>query len=1049
MSCRKWVVRGLVLLVFVGCVGIAVVYQQWTNPETVRQQVVDMLHQQFPTALVTLDSARLRLFGGVVLSELRLVRDNHGNPAEGEGELLHVPQATVYHDKERLLKGEFAIRRIDLQRPSVRIIRDKAGKWNLEGLTGKSNAHATLPTMVIHDGTAIIEDHFAGPVTWEVHGLQLTLLNDAADCISFSGVGKSEVFGELQIRGSYNRRTSAAVLNFKTAGLNLTSELVQYVVNQCPGDHLAGLQMTGRADIQLDLSYQPTAGSSSFALSSTALKYDVHCKLNQARIAHPKLPLPVYNLTASLHCTEGELVLERLKAAAGDGKVEAKATAKLPYLEKNFTAEVTVYHLPVEKALIDKLHPKVGVLYERFRPEGTAKGRFVFEMKDGHPLRKSLTFEPDEMSVCFWKFPYQIDHVTGALDYDFLQERSKFDVVGYSGAQPVNVRGYWKGVGKDSDAVIEIAAADIPLDQKLLNALVDQTYKDLATSFHPTGRGHIRANVRRVPGIETCQSTYQIHFVDAAIKWDKFPYPLENVEGDLVIYPEGAYEFKNFHGNHHGGDVWVQGHKENDGPLAKLLVNVAGQNICLDEDMHQALAHVPDQPKLGGAWKTFSPAGRVGFRVDVEQVPNRPSNVDLTIDVAGCAIHPNFFPYDLHDVTGQFRYHKDKVELTHFTARHDTSQVSIDSGTVDLYDMGGYYVELHELRANPILADAALLKALPEKVRATVEAINLKDQPFAMDMTKLIVSQGSSDALAKTQIYWDGLFWVRDAELRAGIDLNHVTGTIGCQGLYDGTKMVRLGGNVYFSEATVYKQAFKDVRSRLEIKKDKPEVLHFSVAAPIDGGDISGQGLIEFNDELRYEVDLTASEIQLAEFGKHNFGPNQQLKGFASSRLHLQGRGDAGLEGLKGNGSIDVPYTPMTRLLNLPLLLDLLKFLGLRWPDRTAFEEAHADFAIEGNRVSINKLELLGNAVSLYGKGEVNLDGTDVDLKMYPSWGRAEQMLPSGVRNIPSEISKQLLMIDVRGKVSGDSNDLKFSKRPVPGLIDPLVQMRDRIVGKQ
>jgi hypothetical protein len=67
---------------------------------------------------------------------------------------------------------------------------------------------------------------------------------------------------------------------------------------------------------------------------------------------------------------------------------------------------------------------------------------------------------------------------------------------------------------------------------------------------------------------------------------------------------------------------------------------------------------------------------------------------------------------------------------------------------------------------------------------------------------------------------------------------------------------------------------------------------------------------------------------------------------------------------------------------------------------------------------------------------------------MYSSWGRVEQVLPSVVRNVPSEISKQLLKIEVRGKVGGDNADLKFSKRPVPGLIDPLVQMRDRLMGK-
>jgi hypothetical protein len=132
----------------------------------------------------------------------------------------------------------------------------------------------------------------------------------------------------------------------------------------------------------------------------------------------------------------------------------------------------------------------------------------------------------------------------------------------------------------------------------------------------------------------------------------------------------------------------------------------------------------------------------------------------------------------------------------------------------------------------------------------------------------------------------------------------------------------------------------------------------------------------------------------------------------------------------------------------LPFLLDLLKFLGLRWPDQTAFEEAHADFAIHGNRVTVSKLEMLGNVISVYGKGEVNLDGSDLNLDMYSTWGRAEQVLPSMVRSIPSDISKQLLRIEVRGKFGGEHGDLKFTKRPVPGLVDPLVELHDWLVGK-
>ena len=72
MSFRKWLVRALVIAVLSGCLGAGVLYQQWTNPAAVRQQVLELLQQQFPGATVTLDGARLRLLSNVVLTDLRL-----------------------------------------------------------------------------------------------------------------------------------------------------------------------------------------------------------------------------------------------------------------------------------------------------------------------------------------------------------------------------------------------------------------------------------------------------------------------------------------------------------------------------------------------------------------------------------------------------------------------------------------------------------------------------------------------------------------------------------------------------------------------------------------------------------------------------------------------------------------------------------------------------------------------------------------------------------------------------------------------------------------
>ena len=55
--------------------------------------------------------------------------------------------------------------------------------------------------------------------------------------------------------------------------------------------------------------------------------------------------------------------------------------------------------------------------------------------------------------------------------------------------------------------------------------------------------------------------------------------------------------------------------------------------------------------------------------------------------------------------------------------------------------------------------------------------------------------------------------------------------------------------------------------------------LLIGLRAPIYSGDVTGQVRVDFNSALRYELNLTASRIDLQKFGKHNLGPKSALDG--------------------------------------------------------------------------------------------------------------------------------------------------------------------------
>ncbi len=110
MAWRKWLVRGLVFTVLGLSVLAAVVYQAYTNPAAIRAQVLNHIRGRFADAVsVTLGSAKLRLFGGIAISELRVVRTD----GLDRKDFLYVPFGVIYHDKEQLAQGVFAIRKLE------------------------------------------------------------------------------------------------------------------------------------------------------------------------------------------------------------------------------------------------------------------------------------------------------------------------------------------------------------------------------------------------------------------------------------------------------------------------------------------------------------------------------------------------------------------------------------------------------------------------------------------------------------------------------------------------------------------------------------------------------------------------------------------------------------------------------------------------------------------------------------------------------------------------------------------------------------------------
>ncbi len=1036
MAWRKWFVRSVVLAVVACCAAGGYVYQQWTNPAAVREQVLGNLGKLFPGAVSSVASARLTLMGRIQVGEIRLARRDDPDQTDA----IQVPSAYLYHDKEKLLQGELSLRKVELFKPRFRAYRNKDGTWNLQGLTMQPRLDRAIPTLVIHQGTLVLEDRTtAGNVnSLEIHDFNATLINDPLPALVFKGTAQSPLIGKVTVNGTVQRATGEMTLALKTSETSLSPKLLQRVGPFCPNNSLQNIDIAGLADIDVKLKTHPG--------QTPSFHYEIAASVRKTRIAHPELPMPIEDLELDVGVIDGAITIDRLEARAGTARITAHGTTQFPCPDQAFEAFIKIDNLALADDIIKKLPEKTQNVVRLFRPQGDVGIRVDLLKREGKwatfedGREPSITCLPNRIACVFERFAYPFDNVAGTIEYQLISEKTKFHITGTADGQTATMRGTSVGRQDNLDFNADFQVANVTIDENLLRALPTETQK-IARAFHARGKVDALASIRHKPGTPATvwDNSFAINFRNCDVAWEPFPLPMQKMSGRLDI-SSGQWQFHDFVGKHGDGVFKIKGRSYPVAGSDKLgvSVDILGTKVSLSDELRAALTPMPSLKKV---WDTFQPSGTMNFAATIHRPNASLADLDVRVQAEGVTIEPGFFKYRLEETSGTVHYHDSRVDISEVSALHGSTRLWAPGGKVELNPGGGYHADFKDVEIRSLAADAEFIKAAPEALGKAFAAMRLSD-PMPLVKTRVVVAQ-SADPGSRPDIYWDAQGWLENTSLVAGVDVENVSGVIACRGRHNGQKIIGLEGNVLLDKATVFKQPFSNIQSKFYVDEKAPQTLHATLSAPLFGGDVTGVIRLDFQNDLRFELDLTASQIDLQQLGRQNIGDSSQLEGKVVGRLHLAGTSE-GVQSLEGFGRLEVFAG---KLYNLPLILDLLKFLGLRWPDRTAFEEVHADFQIRGPRVTLRGLKLQGNAISLTGQGDFNLDGTDLHVDFYPTWARFEQLLPPALRSVPPTVSKNFLIIEMRGKVTKNADDLKFNKRPMPMIVDPLMNVRDRVIG--
>lgn len=306
--------------------------------------------------------------------------------------------------------------------------------------------------------------------------------------------------------------------------------------------------------------------------------------------------------------------------------------------------------------------------------------------------------------------------------------------------------------------------------------------------------------------------------------------------------------------------------------------------------------------------------------------------------------------------------------------------------------------------------------------------------------------------MANASIYWQGLVKLNGTSLDVGVTLDDLQGGISCEGRIDGPNLNSIVGNVWLDSATLAKQPMTGFKVSYRIKPQTnrdgtkptvplPPVAEFrDLTGKLYGGTIGGEARIILGEQPRYRVWLTAAGVKLEDVAKQNKMGSGELKGEAQGNLLLENVPDqrTGQLTLTGRGQLDVPEG---RLYNLPVLLDLVKVLKGQSPDGVAFEEAHMNFELKGDRINVTQLDLLGTAVSLGGSGTMDMKGEDVKFEFYTIWSQTlRRMLMTPIGEVTGAVSGGLFKIELT-RVNGTLTPKAYV---LPAITDPMRAVAER-----
>ncbi|MEM6798328.1 MAG: AsmA-like C-terminal domain-containing protein [Planctomycetota bacterium] len=1058
-SLFKW---GFVLLLLAALSGGGYLYFQLD--EEIRRYAEGMLAEHYQHLDVRVGGARFVPGQGVTLYDVTLAEPAPqalvASPSPLAGKtLLHLGELRLVgrFELQQLMEGKPSIDRVVVRRPTLSATRMRDGTWSVARLLPPpSFGGGPMAPTDLHAATLIITDArrpTAPPIA--LRNVELTTTSGGVDLpaslVEASGSAEGTLAKRLAFEASYDQATGRVQATVEVDGLTLTSELLASAAALTGSGALSDLQ--ARATASGRVSFARHANGAPWTWGGAVAIHD-------GAIRHQQLPLPVTEIDATASFDQRGVAVRELSAKLGAAEITAACnrsgwTASAPVAVRG-----RVVGLVLSQPLRNALPASLQKLWSRFQPSGTVNITASASF-DGNRWKPDATIDYQNLSVKDTKrFPYRLSAARGTAR--FVDDGAPggggqfgFNLQALAEGRPVVVSGEFRdlprlGEGKKPATRgprpsfpvgwVEVSAPRLRVSEAMLAALRPHPQAaHFATALSPSGEFGVRWKMeRQSAGQLESDVEIDLNAIDCRIHYDKFPYPIDHIRGQLTAR-NGVWSFEGLESRAASGPqvIVASGGLAPENGRQTFRMRLSAVGAPLDESLRLAL---PKQEQA--VWKRLRPIGRISLTTDITYVVGDPApRVALAVAPyqRSVSLKPDFFEYRLDRVDGRFVMQDGQVTFTGARAEHGRS-VMTSSGRWAPSGNGGWRFELDGLHIDYLDSDHELRLAAPLALRRVINDLQ-PEGSFGLHHGRLAFTYDPARP-NDLRTEWDVELDCHKADMTFGVRVEGISGAVRLAGT-SSSQQTESHGELQLD--TLFWNGLQLTNIRGPLWATTQECLLGEGASQKRGGGqptkITAQaygGAVAINtrvlntDRARYNMAIDLADIDLERFSRDYLNTTPPLTGVANGRLQLEGQG-ASVYGLQGTGAIDVRDA---NLYELPVMVSLLKVLRNRSPDTTAFDGASAEFGIQGKHLQFSRLDLLGDAVSLYGRGEASLE-KDLNLTFHTIVGRGAPSIPL-LRSLVGQASEQILRLRVLGTT--DEPDIRRETLPVVGSV--LEQLR-------